>query len=291
VYADLLLDARAQTAERPVWDADTQRLLWVDVPRGEVHSLDPATGRDEKLFSLGRPIGAAALREQGGLVLAVAEGFALLDAGTGELSRTLQVQRPHREVRMNDGLCDPRGRFLAGSMDEHGQGGALFRLERREAGYQIETLITHVRESNGLDWSPDGSIFYWVDTLAHTVSAFDYDVATGGLSRRRTLVSIDPREGLPDGLIVDAEGGVWVAIYDGGAVRRYDAGGRLTLEVRVPVKRPTCPTFGGRDLGELFITSQRVDPNRPDLEDGPHAGGIFACRPGFTGRPARRFAG
>jgi sugar lactone lactonase YvrE len=291
VDADLLLDARAETAERPVWDAAAERLLWVDVPRGEVHSLDPASGRDERLASLGRPVGAAALREKGGLVLAVAEGFALLDAGSAQPSRTLPVERPNPEVRMNDGLCDARGRFLAGTMDEYGRGGALFRLEAGAGGYSVQTLITDVRESNGLDWSPDGSTFYWIDTLAHTISAFEYDLASGGLSQRRTFVSIDAKEGLPDGLIVDAEGGVWVAIYDGGAVRRYDPAGRLTLEVRLPVKRPTCPTFGGRDLGDLFITSQRVDPNRPGLEDASHAGGIFACRPGFTGQPARRFTG
>jgi sugar lactone lactonase YvrE len=291
IEVELVLDARASTAERPVWDEGRRRLLWVDVPAGEVHRLDPATGRDETLLKLDQPVGCACLREGGGLALGDRDGFALFDEGAREPSARFPVERPNETVRMNDGLCDPAGRYLAGTLDAQGAGGALYRLEAGPGGCRVERLIGGVRESNGLDWSPDGSLLYWTDTATGRVDVLDYDVASGRLAQRRPFVEVPPSEGVPDGLIVDAEGGVWVAVYGGGVVRRYDPAGRADLEVRLPVRRPTCPTFGGPDLGDLFVTSQRVSPEDPGYRDDPRAGGIFGCRPGVLGRPARRFAG
>lgn len=288
--AELVLDARADTAERPVWDDRLRRLLWVNVPRGELHLFDPASGRDEIAVRHDQPVGCAALRGIGGFVVGDRDGFALFDPASARPSLRIRLDRANRTVRMNDGVCDPIGRFVAGTLDLEGDGGALYRLEASAWGYRVDVLERGVREANGLDWSVDGSVLYWIDTARGSVFAFDYDIARGTVANRRVFVEIDHTAGVPDGLIVDAEGGVWVALYGGGAVRRYDPTGRLTMEVAVPVRRPTCPTFGGVDLDVLFITSQRVAPNDPDYPDQPEAGGIFACRPGVIGRPARRFA-
>lgn len=291
ITADVLLDARAETAERPVWDDRRERLVWVDVPRGEVHALDPASGRDRIEHRLDQPVGFAALRRGGGLVLGIRDGFLLDGESGGDPRLELRVDRPNQTVRMNDGLCDAEGRLWAGTLDAEGAGAALYRLERDDNRYRVDLEVAGVRESNGLDWSVDSTVLYWIDTASGRVDAFDYDLESGRARNRRPFVEIDGAEGVPDGLIVDAEGGVWVAIYGAGVVRRYDPAGTARFEVRVPARRPTCPTFGGRDLQDMYITSQRYTPDHPDYPDDDTAGDLFACRPGFTGRPARRFAG
>jgi sugar lactone lactonase YvrE len=186
---------------------------------------------------------------------------------------------------MNEGGCDPDGRFWCGSMayDQRPGAGTVYRLD---ADGTVAVAFGGVTISNGLDWSPDGSLAYYDDTPTHQVAAFDYDRETG-LTGRRTFVQLAEDEN-PDGLTVDAEGGVWVALFGAGVVRRYTADGRLDVVVEVPAAQVTACTFGGPRLDRLYITTSRE--NLPPEED-PLAGALFAVDPGIAGRPVREFVG
>jgi sugar lactone lactonase YvrE len=184
---------------------------------------------------------------------------------------------------MNEGGCDPDGRFYCGSMayDQRAGAASLYRLDRDRS---VHVVLTGVTVSNGLDWSPDGSLAYYNDTATRQVTVFDYDTESG-LTGRRVFAHVDGR---PDGLTVDADGGVWVALSGGGAVHRYSPGGQLEDVVEVPARKVTACTFGGARLDELFITT-----SREGLEPGedPLAGSLFRVVPGMRGVPTREFAG
>ncbi len=287
---DVVLDGRAEVAESPVWDADRRVLVWVDIPRGLVHRLDPATGRDVSV-ALGQPVGAVALRAGGGLVLATRDGFALLDAAEDEVRSEIPVERDRPANRMNDGKCDAAGRFWAGTMalDESAGAGTLYRMgtDRR-----VDVVLANVTMSNGLDWSPDARTFYFVDTSTGGVDAFDHDAATGALTNRRRLVDVDPGDGLPDGLTVDAEGFLWLALWGGAVVRRYSPVAELDTVVELPVSQVTSCAFGGPDLDELYVTSAAEGLGSGEARRRePHAGAILRIRPGVPGRLPGVFAG
>lgn len=284
--AEQFTDPVAFHAEGPVWWPGWGGLRWVDMLAGDVLGLH-ADGTIDR-----RHVGsfAAALRPRSerGAIIATDRGF-LLDDGDGTPLQALPDVWADPTVRMNDGSCDPDGRFYIGSMArnfEHEPGrGALYRLD---ADRSVAVVITGVTLSNGLDWSPDGSTVYYIDTTTRRVDAFDYDVDKG-FTDRRPLVEIPDGAGSPDGLTVDADGFLWVALYAGSAVHRYGPDGVLDGVVELPVSQVTACTFGGDDLGELFITTSRE--NLADDAQQPAAGAVFRYRPGVRGMPARAFAG
>jgi sugar lactone lactonase YvrE len=251
---------------------------------GVVHRFDPETGAD-RAFDVGLPVGAIAPRAAGGHVLAVRDGFARWDGETTTLIAAINPQR--HEVCMNDGACDGRGRFWAGTMhlDLRRGEGALYRLD--ESG-DLQLVLSGVSTSNGIAWSPDETTMYYVDTPTQGIDAFDFDANTAAITNRRRLVTIDPDDGSPDGLVVDAEGCIWVALWDGWEVRRYDFDGKHLASVALPVARVTKPAFGGADLTDLFITTG--SPGKPDPSE-PYAGGVFHVRTGVRGLPAHAYAG
>jgi sugar lactone lactonase YvrE len=269
--------------EGPVWHPGWPGLRWVDMLAGDVLELD-ATGRVTR-----RHVGSvvAALRPiaGGGAVLALERGFALADDELGTV-RELGRLWSDAGVRMNEGGCDPDGRFYCGSMAYDGRTGAgtLYRLDPDGTSTPV---LRGVTISNGLAWSPDGGTAYYVDTPTQCVDAFDYDRETG-LSGRRTVVRIPGAAGSPDGLTVDAEGNLWVALWRGSAVRCYSPDGVPRHEVRLPATRVTACAFGGPDLATLYITTSRQDLG-PAEE--PQAGALFAVRPGVTGLPTLPFRG
>src|SRR5690349_10219562 len=279
--AERLTDRVAFHGEGPVWSESWGGLRWVDMLAGDVLSFgsDGAVRR--------RHVGtvAAALRPRrgGGAVIAVERGFALEDAD-GSLT-TLDPIWSDPGVRMNEGGCDPDGRFWCGSMayDQAPGAAALYRLDPDGS---VHTALEGVTVSNGLDWSPDGSLAYYDDTATHRVDVFDYDRDTG-LTARHPFVRL-PDDGNPDGLTVDAEGGVWVALFGGGAVHRYTPAGVLDVVVEVPTPQVTACTFGGPGRDQLFITTSR-EGMAPD--DDPLAGSLFRADVGVPGRPVREFAG
>jgi sugar lactone lactonase YvrE len=282
VRAEQVTEPVAYHAEGPVWSEHWGGLRWVDMLAGDVLSLaaDGAINRRH----VDRVAAALRPRRLGGAVIGVERGFALEDAD-GTLTH-LDPLWTEAGVRMNDGGCDPDGRFWCGSMayDQRPGGGALYRLDPDGS---VRRVLDSVSISNGLDWSPDGSRAYYNDTATQRIDVFDYD-GEAGLTGRRTFADIPVEVGSPDGLTVDREGGVWVALYGGGVVRGYTPDGTLDEVVEVAARKVTACTFGGAGLDHLYITT-----SREDLEAGedPLAGSLFQAFVGVTGVPARDFAG
>lgn len=283
LQADLVLDARATLGEGPVWDNRNGTLLWVDILPGRIHRYHPDTEQDE-VVAAGQPVGAVAPRRRGGLVLAVKEGFAVLDEAGFRIVAPVEADLPTN--RMNDGKCDPAGRFLAGTMDveERPGRGALYRLN---PDHSVTTVIREVSISNGLAWSPDAHTMYYIDSPTQGVDAFDYDLDSGRIGNRRRVVSIPPSHGMPDGMALDAEGCLWVALWEGAAVHRYTPTGDLDRVVELPVSNVTSCTFGGTGLEDLYITT--ASSGLSDEQIGPQQ--VFASSPGVSGMPAHDFAG
>ncbi len=284
---ELVQDARADLGEGPVWDPRTGELLWVDIMAGLVHRLEPGTGTDRPL-EVGQPVGAACPRAAGGYVVGLRDGIAVL-SDSGEVAFIAELEADMTANRCNDAKCDPAGRLWAGTVRiDNRPAGALYRID---ADHSVRPVLTGLALSNGLGWSPDGSLMYLIDSLAGGLDVFDFDLGSGEPSDRRRLVTVEEGEGFADGMTVDSEGFVWIAVYGGGAVRRYTPSGELVFVIEVPVTQPTSCTFGGADLGDLYITSARQHLAAAELADEPLAGGVFRCRPGFTGLPVTEFAG
>jgi sugar lactone lactonase YvrE len=261
----------------------------VDIDRGRVHRFDPRSGEDSAV-EIGQPTGSAVPRRGGGLVLGLRDGVGLLEVdGSQRLAVALERELAH--TRMNDGKCDSHGRFFTGTMDSHEGGSPAGALYRVDPDLSVTRLVGGVRVSNGLDWNAADDCMYYIDSRAGGVDVFDYDAATGAISGRRRLIDVDAAHGVPDGMTVDAEGGLWVALWDGGALRRYAPDGTLERTVELPVSRVTSCAFGGPDLDVLYITSARTGLAPDALEAQPLAGALFAFDPGVRGRPVNLFAG
>ena len=284
--------AAAHLAESPIWDAGTQTLLWVDIPPGDVHRFDPATGQDTATH-VGVPVGAVAARRGGGLILAAALGFATLDEASGSVD---WLWAGGRGDRMNDGKCDPAGRFLAGTLTyaRHPGACALYRLDpalQEGSPPRVSVLLDGVTLSNGLGWSPAGDLMYFADTPLERVDVLDYDPGTGEASGRRLFVDLHDVPGRPDGLTVDSEGAVWIAMSRGGAVRRFTPDGRLDRVIEFPVRLVTSVSFGGDGLGDLYVTTSRENLTGSDLASQPLAGSVFVIPgTGVRGLPACSYA-
>lgn len=276
----------AEHGEGPCWDAATKRLIWVDLERGIVHRFDPATGEDQ-LLEVGQPVGAAVPRAGGGLALALRDGFALLDPGSDQAHMVSDTEADKPGNRMNDGKCDSSGRFWAGTMafDSEAGAGALYRLD---PDGRVTTVLENLTISNGLDWSPDERLMYFIDSPELRVDVFDYDRSSGEIENRRPLVSTPEELGVPDGMTLDSEGFLWVAFYGGGRVRRYAPDGALERELMLPVAYTTSCAFGGEALDRLYVTTSRLELA---ADDTSAAGAVFELAPGPHGRAAHSFAG
>jgi sugar lactone lactonase YvrE len=282
VKAEQVTDPVAYHGEGPVWSDRWGGLRWVDMLAGDVLSLR-ADGSVERRH-VGNVAAALRPRSRGGAVIAVERGFAV-EEPDGTLT-TLGELWTDTGVRMNEGGCDPDGRFYCGSMayDRTTGAGALYRLD---ADYSTRVVLDRVTISNGVEWSPDGSRAYYNDTETYRVDVFDYD-RDAGLTNRREFVRVPPDDGRPDGLTVDADGGVWVALNQSGTVCRYTHDGAVDAVVEVPPRQVTACTFGGDRLDQLYITTSRE--NLPPGED-QLAGSLFRADVGVRGIPAREFAG
>jgi sugar lactone lactonase YvrE len=286
---ELVLDARAQLGEGPLWDDRRARLVFVDIMRGHVHEFDPATKTD-RVVDAAEPVGAVALSTRGDWIAATKTGFSRIDPETGAKTPIATVEADLDETRMNDGYVDCRGRFWAGTMGMGGVSGrgALYRLDPDGS---VTRILSDISISNGLDWSPDDRLMYYIDLPTSRIDCFDFDADAGTIRHRRPFVHIATELGWPDGLVVDADGYVWVALWAGGAVHRYAPDGRLDAVVRFPVSLTTKPGFGGPDLDELYVTSAWIDLDAETRGREPQAGGVFRLLPGVRGQRPRRFAG
>jgi sugar lactone lactonase YvrE len=291
--AELVLDARARIGEGPVWNARDKTLDWVDITGQALHRFSPATGSDH-VTAIGRDIGALAHRERGGYVLALYGGFAVTTEGSSDWAMLACVAPDVPDVRLNDGKCDRRGRFWAGTLAysaERGRG-VLYRLDADGA---VTTILTDLSISNGMDWSADDKTMYFIDSFAGGVDAFDFDLDSGTIENRRQLFAVEWDEAtlagltIADGMTVDAEGHLWVAIFGKGEVRRYTPEGQLEQTITLPVSGVTSCAFGGDDLRDLYITTAVDVAGNTDNQLG--AGGLYRCRPGPKGRLSYQFAG
>ena len=268
---ELALDAKAALAEGPRWDARIARLLWVDIEGCALHRFDPATGEDEAWPTPSRVGAAAPTQDPQRVLVALEDQLAIVDTDTGTLESLAEIPHAHSGLRANDGAVDPEGRFWVGTMalDESPHKGALYRY----AGGELTTVHAPISLSNGLDWI--GDRMYYVDSPTKRVDRFDYD---GEVSNRRPFAHIEEGVGVPDGLVVDDEGGIWLALYGGAQVRRYSPDGELTEKLAVPADNVTACWFAG---SQLFITTARSPQ--------PLGGGLFVAEPGVSGPAARAF--
>ena len=286
---ELVLDAKAELGEGPLWDDRRHRLMFVDIMRGHIHEFDPETGRD-RVVQVGRPVGSLALTERGDWVVAARGGFFRVDPVSGRTTLMAPIETDVQDTRMNDGYVDARGRFWAGSMGVGGlrERGSLYRLDPDGS---VRRMLPNVSISNGIDWSPDNKRMYYCDLALSRIDIFEFELDRGAIRNRKPFVEFPAEIGYPDGLIVDAEGFVWVGIWEGGSVHRYAPDGRLDQIIPVPASQTTKCAFGGRDLRDLYITTAWVGLDPVARTEQPLAGGLFRLRPGVAGQPVRRFAG
>lgn len=268
--------------EGPVWFGPDIGLRVVDMLAGDILTID-ASGEVERNH-VGKVAAVVRPRTGGGFVVATERGFALHNGD--DVVSTIGPLWTDHGVRMNEGGCDPDGRFYAGTMAYYATpgSGSLYRLDPDGS---VENVLEGVTISNGLEWSPSGENAYYVDSPTGRIDVFDY-TASDGFQERRPFVTIDRQYGDPDGLTVDREGGVWVAMWGGNQVRRYDPDGHLSEVIDVPIRQVTACTFGGADLDTLYITTSALDDGFP-IET--LAGAVFANIPGVTGMKPREFGG
>jgi sugar lactone lactonase YvrE len=285
--AELVLDARAILGEGPVWDAEAGVLWWVDIEGRQIHRFHPSTRADTTIATPSM-VGAVALRARGGLVAALADGVDRVDVASGAFERVLELGEPPN-VRSNESKCDPAGRLLVGTMAyDYAPIGSLYSID---AGGSVRRLLGDLEIANGMAWSADGGTFYYIDSPTRRVDAFDYDLATGSIARRRPWLVFDDPIAKPDGMAIDSEGGLWIAFWGAGEVRRYGPDRSLDVVVRVPAKQVTSAVFGGPDLRDLYITSATTELTSAQRAEQPLAGGLFHVRIPVAGLLPDRFAG
>jgi sugar lactone lactonase YvrE len=279
-------DVTAALGEGPYWVPEDDCLLWVDIEGARLHRTYFPSG--ETVTDSPGPVSAAFPAVGGGILIAGGAALTLLfpaERGGQWVARTIADTPARDGIRFNDAGVDPAGRVWAGSMHmtEAEPVGELYRLD---AGGRLNPVVKNVTVSNGLGWSPDGSRMYYADSPLRRVDVFDYDPATGEAFARRAFADLSEAEGAPDGLTVDADGCVWVAMWGGSALRRFTPEGQPDAVLPVPVSQPTSCAFGGPDLADLYVTSARVGLTDDQLAAQPLAGRLLHVRPGPVGLPS-----
>ena len=284
--------------ESPFWQADSGGWLWwCDIPGKMLHAVQPATMAHAWWEFDQEPCSCAPLPD-GRLILAMRDGLYRFHPPSHKLDRLAAPPYDPAVERFNDGKCDPQGRFWVGTIYEPRDAAkaALY----RHAGFGIQRMAEGITVSNGLAFSPDGRTMYWSDTKAHTIYAFDFEPLSGAISQRRVFASFEPRApgqplsaygGRPDGATVDAEGCYWVAMFEGARLLRLDPAGRIVDELKLPVRCPTMPCFGGADLRTLYITTARENRPAEELTREPWAGSVLQLRVEVPGLPVNMARG
>lgn len=278
-----LIKVNDKLGECPIWNDETQKLFWIDIDRGVIHKFDPITKR-LKSYNTGKKIGCIALKKDGGLVLATETGFSEWNTSVGLKSEFLHVSDPPSEIMFNDGLVDTLGNFWIGTKGPKGQS-KLYILDKNN---QLHEKLDGLTISNGIDWSLNGRVFYHTDSGDRAIYRYDFDQETLELSNKSEFFV--PEVGTPDGLTVDSEDNLWVAIWDGWKVVQLSSKGEMISEIEVPVQRPTSVILGGEDFRTLFITSASVDlPEATLYGQQPMAGDLFAVTIDIPGKKPNRY--
>ena len=287
---ELIVDTRAVVGEGPIWDSKTNVLYWLDIINGEVHIYDPAVGQDT-VHEIGQMVGTIVPCKRGGVMLALKDGFATYDLKTKKMEMIVDPEEDKPTNRFNDGKCDPAGRFWAGTLslkDEMNVCG-LYRLD---PDLSVHKMLDSVSISNGIVWSLDAKIMYYIDTPTRKLDAFDYDVTSGAIANRRVAIEFPGDMGYPDGMTIDSEGNVWIGFWEGSHVLCFNpTTGKILHRIEMPVTQITACWFGGHNYEDLYITTAALGLDEAALAKQPKAGSLYRCQPGPQGLPAHEFSG
>ena len=291
INAEVVHAAEAALGEGCVWSPVEDLLVWVDITGQAVHRFDHSSGRPVSVQRYDDTVGNAAPRAGGGLALGLGASVALTDSA-GAVEATIRLPGEPDTHRANDGAVSPDGRLFQGTMSNTEPGAPVASLHRIDGDGTARRVLEGVSISNGMGWSPDGATMYYIDTLTFRVDCFDYDPDTGKIEGRRPLVTFDGSTGAPDGMCVDSEGCLWVAMFGGYQVQRFSPDGERLEAVATPgAPQTTCCCFGGPDLDTLYITTARNPIAGISTEGEPNSGALFAADVDATGQPTNLFAG
>ncbi|MBS1500486.1 MAG: SMP-30/gluconolactonase/LRE family protein [Bacteroidetes bacterium] len=286
---EVVVPHRCLVGEGPVWDTRRQAICWLDIVDGEIHEYIPGQGTF-RTIRVGQMIGSFAVRKNGGFIGGLKKGIGFIDRETGKTDVFASPEHDQPDNRFNEGKCDPEGRFWAGTMAhsfEEGKG-SLYLVHKDKT---ITRQIPGITISNGLAWSADHQIMYYIDTPTWQVAAFRYDPASGDISDKRIAIQIPEEDGWPDGMTIDTEGMLWIAHWDGWQVTRWDPlTGEKLLTISIPAAKVSSCTFGGEQFEDLYITTARIGLTENQLKDQPLAGSLFVWRNcGYKGLAAFEF--
>ncbi len=285
----LVVDKPAIVGEGSLWDAQSKVLYWVDILSHELYIYDPASGENRTVLTC-QSIGTVVPRTRGGVAVALHNGFATIDLTTDKITPLADPERMIPANRFNDGKCDPAGRFWAGTMEFNGEAnrGALYCLE---IDHSVKKKIEPVTISNGIVWTADHKTMYYVDTALNSVRAYDYDIDSGDITNERVVIE-NEGEGHFDGMSIDAEGMLWIALFQGAGVKRYDPNsGALLRDIGLPMSQVTSCAFGGENLDELYITSAAINLDEAAMAQQPLAGSLVKIDPEVQGVPVFAYGG
>ncbi|RIV17124.1 SMP-30/gluconolactonase/LRE family protein [Alicyclobacillaceae bacterium I2511] len=284
----LVVDKRAELGEGPSWDKINKRLLWVDIFGQKIHAFYPETGEQREWKEEAYVTSVVPVLDQG-VVVTLPHGIYRVDLADSSSTLLAEVELDRLGNRCNDAKCDPQGRLWVGTMDrtERQPTGNLYRLSK--AG-PLRQVVSGVTISNGLAWSPDGQVMYYIDSPTHQVMAYDFDSVSGGIAHPRVAVTVPPQLGMPDGMTVDAQGTLWVCLWGGSRVTQWNPlDGQLLGEILIPAPNVTSCAFAGDSLDELYITTARTGLNAETLAQFPHTGGLFRVKTRVPGLPTQAF--
>lgn len=282
----VIFNSQAILGESPIWSKLEEVLYWLDCLQPAIHCFNPRTATD-KVTVLDQIVTSIALYSSTSLLVTTEKGYAFANLITGSLE-DLGNPYANQAVIFNDGKCDREGRFWSGTAAKDWQSpiGVLFQLS---ADLVFKPMDKGFILSNGIGFSPDNKYLYFSDSLTHTIYRYDFDLSSGAIANKKSFISIPDSEGLPDGITVDAHGFLWVAMWDGWSINRYDPQGRKVNSIELPIPRPTSVAFGDRNLSTLYITSARMGLSEEQLQQSPFSGNLFAMKTPFKGLPEPHF--
>ncbi len=286
---ELLIDCKNLLGEGAIWNHKTQEFWWIDIEGKALHIYHPAS-KEQRKIDVGQRIGTVVPTTLGSAAIALQSGVYELDLESEEQVLISDPEDESERIRLNDGKCDPAGRFWVGSMhlDQMKDVAGLYRIESKG---ETTKMLDSITISNGIIWSLDEKTMYYIDTPDQNVKAFDYDKSTGDISNQRVVIEVPESMGFPDGMAIDEEGMLWIALWNGNAVSRWNPNtGELLSKIEVPAHNVASCAFGGENLDILYITSARVDMTEDELTALPLSGGVFTLKPGVKGVNSHFFA-
>jgi sugar lactone lactonase YvrE len=288
MQASLVHPSSNIVGEGPLWHSERQSFFWVDIDGQSIQEMT-WPGKVFRSWPMPRKVGMIVPEEGDTVIAGLQGGLARFNLVNNQLDWLIGIEKDLTANRPNDGKCDAAGRLWMGTMELHGKAGegSLYCIDNQLA---VTTKLKGLSISNGLAWSLDNSVFYFIDTVTCRVDAHSFDIKTGRIEFKKTVITVPEGMGMPDGMTIDAEGMLWIAHWDGFAVRRWNpANGELLQEIGLPVPQVSSCTFGGKDLDQLFITTAREDFTAEQLAKYPLSGHVFIAEPGCRGTATNKF--